>query len=237
MTQKTKDYEKFTLLDFNRDVDSRHVKKLKDSISKFGYLHSNPIIVNSGFEIIDGQHRFVACKEMGLPIEYEVIVDANDSIMIDLNNTAKGWTINNFINHYARKTKNQNYLRLQRLVSTTSLGPSVILGLAKGTTCGGTDSSAIRLGTLKFSLDDELRVTSYLKKVEKISKLLKQKVTGKFCSGLITLSKYKGFKWDTLESKALKYPTMAYPCRTAEEYAMMFKDLYNYGTRKAENRI
>lgn len=43
--ETTKDYERFKLLEFNRKgLDRNHINKIKDSISKNGYI-GNPILV------------------------------------------------------------------------------------------------------------------------------------------------------------------------------------------------
>lgn len=68
--QETKEYEKFTFLSTNRPVQRNHVNKLKKSLSEYGFLESQPITVTEDYKILDGQHRFIACKEMGIPIKY-----------------------------------------------------------------------------------------------------------------------------------------------------------------------
>ena len=68
--QETKDYGKFTFLTANRPIHRGHVNKLKKSLTEYGFLDSQPITVTPDFRIIDGQHRFIACKEMGLPVKF-----------------------------------------------------------------------------------------------------------------------------------------------------------------------
>lgn len=235
--QQTKDYEKFSMLDFNRNLKRNHINELKEKIAKYGYLKSNPIIVNDGFEILDGQHRFTACKEMGLPITYQVVKDINDSLIIDLNTSQLKWTSENYINHYANKDHNPNYVRLQRMCKDYGLPATTILYMAKGFIQGGFQSKAIREGRLKFTLEEELKANSIFRHTEKIAKSLRQKQTSRFCAALVKVSEYKGFKWEVMESKAESHPTVGYKCRTAEEFEKMFKDLYNYHTKKEENRI
>ena len=65
---QTTDYSMFQTLEGNRNLNKLHLKRLKNSFQK-KYLLS-PIIVNEKFEIIDGQHRFEAGKQLGLPINF-----------------------------------------------------------------------------------------------------------------------------------------------------------------------
>ena len=65
---ETKEYSKFKFLKGNRDINESHVKRLMISF-QIHYLLTI-LIVNDHFEIIDGQHRFLAAKNLGLPIIY-----------------------------------------------------------------------------------------------------------------------------------------------------------------------
>ena len=69
--QQSTNYDEFRTLNANRNVSENHVKQIKAAIETVGNLTEVvPIIVNENKEIIDGQHRFEACKELGLPIFY-----------------------------------------------------------------------------------------------------------------------------------------------------------------------
>lgn len=88
--QESKEYNNFKFLSANRPIDYNHVNKIKKSLQEYGFLDSQPITVNSEMEIIDGQHRFVACKEMGLPIKFvQIQPKRTDNILVSLNTTQK----------------------------------------------------------------------------------------------------------------------------------------------------
>jgi len=103
MILRETDYSKFKVTKLNRELDKSQILKVKNSISEFGYLEYNPVIVNPEMEIIDGQHRFEACKALKLPIIYAIEKGRTDKIMIGLNTTQKNWTIWDYIEHYAAK--------------------------------------------------------------------------------------------------------------------------------------
>lgn len=74
---ETTDYDKFVIVDGNRIID--HVEHIKQSMKE--HYVPNAILVNEKFEILDGQNRFKAQKELGKPVRYIVeeglgIVDA-----------------------------------------------------------------------------------------------------------------------------------------------------------------
>lgn len=69
-TSESTDYEKFKFLDGNRRIRNAHVKSLIKSMKD--KLLDTVILVNENFELIDGQHRFLALKELGLKIRYQI---------------------------------------------------------------------------------------------------------------------------------------------------------------------
>lgn len=74
----SEDYDDFHFLKFNRELNKSNVNKLKHQNEEKFEMHKFPIIVDKNHAIIDGQHRFEACKEMGAPIYY--IVDKNKDV-------------------------------------------------------------------------------------------------------------------------------------------------------------
>lgn len=69
-------YDSFKLIDWNREINKQNLGKLISLNKKRFQMHLFPILVSKEFEIIDGQHRFTACKEIGCPVYY--IVDGNE---------------------------------------------------------------------------------------------------------------------------------------------------------------
>lgn len=91
-TRTTTNYSRFGTIEGNRRVSRRHVKELKRLIRTNGNLNEKfPIKVNSRMEILDGQHRFEALKELGLPIVYEIVDGANINTVRAINLGNKNW--------------------------------------------------------------------------------------------------------------------------------------------------
>jgi hypothetical protein len=86
-----------------------HVKRLKESFQK-AYLLS-PIIVNEKFEIIDGQHRFEAAKQIGVPINFLVAPKYGLKEVQMLNENMKNWKNEDYLNAYC-DLKHPEYLKL-----------------------------------------------------------------------------------------------------------------------------
>lgn len=113
----TTDYGIFKRITGNRTVGRTHVKRLIKSIEKHGNLTPhNPVEVNSDMEVIDGQHRIAALKELGLPVYYTVQDSATQEDMHIHNMFRSNWTTVDYIRSYAERG-NQNYVRLLKLLS------------------------------------------------------------------------------------------------------------------------
>lgn len=85
------------------------------SIDKHGFI-MNPIIVNENFEVIDGQTRLAACKELGVPAYYIVVPKIGIDECMVLNANSKTWTIFDYIVSYAEQG-NENYKRILQLAT------------------------------------------------------------------------------------------------------------------------
>ena len=234
--ETTKNYEMFKFKSGNRNLDRNHINKLKKSITQYGFLQSKPIIVNEDCEIIDGQHRFIALKEMGMEIPYVVEPDIDD-MLITLNVTQKNWTIKDYIKHYAKNGK-ESYKRLLRLSNEMKLDPTSILSMGyRNSYTNGDDTKRIKEGTLIFTLDNELCAKGFYDNYIQVISSLRLMPKSKLCQALIDVSNRKNFNWHRMLNRAYQYPTLAYNCRTKQEYTDMLVKLYNHDLRLKENRI
>jgi len=91
---QTKNYSLFKVAK-NRSVNPKDVAKKRKSIAEIGL--QSPIIVNKRYEIVDGQHRFHALKELNLPVDYLVSYNwKEEEHTATINNTQKGWNTENW---------------------------------------------------------------------------------------------------------------------------------------------
>lgn len=96
---KTMEYDAFRRLDTNRNP--RTYRKIVASINEIGWQH-DPIMVNEKNEIIDGQNRFLACKELGLPIEFMVQEGATIETARKMNTGQSNWVPMDYVKSYAQ---------------------------------------------------------------------------------------------------------------------------------------
>jgi hypothetical protein len=95
---QTTDYSKFNYLKGNRKINLHNLNRLRESLSERQLIST--IIVNDKYQIIDGQHRFEACKELGLPVYYVVANGYGLHEVQVLNTNASNWTKKEYLNSY-----------------------------------------------------------------------------------------------------------------------------------------
>jgi hypothetical protein len=74
-----------------------------------------PIVVSKDFYIIDGQGRFLACKQLGLPIHFIIANDVDESDIILLNVGRENWRIENYLNFYVNNG-HKHYLLVAQIL-------------------------------------------------------------------------------------------------------------------------
>lgn len=98
---ETKEYDRFQFRDANRSVNTSNVNKIVKSIEEIGV--QCPIIVNEQYEIIDGQHRFVALRKLGHVIPYVISQKwSGDDSIAQLQESRK-WTALDFAQSLAKR--------------------------------------------------------------------------------------------------------------------------------------
>ena len=110
--QKTTRYEDFKTILGNRPIFKLAVDRLIKSIMRHDLSAQNPIMVNDKMEVIDGQHRLLALKALGLPVYYIVSHDANLAEVQLLNANVRAWMTVDYLNSYIAQGKPE-YIKLK----------------------------------------------------------------------------------------------------------------------------
>lgn len=103
--QVTDNYNQFKTLPHNREINKRQVTNIENSIRTLDLTMFSPIMVKNNY-IIDGQHRFNACKNLGLPIYYIELDTLKEQDVVTaialLNNNSKNWSAEDFLHLYCQ---------------------------------------------------------------------------------------------------------------------------------------
>tara|TARA_R110000823_G_C15788067_1_gene485841 strand:+ start:85 stop:825 length:741 start_codon:yes stop_codon:yes gene_type:complete len=223
--QTTNDYSLFTSLNGNRNLNKLHVKRLKESMQK-KYLFT-VIVINEKYEIIDGQHRFNACKELELPIRY-IIVNGYGLIEVQmLNANSKNWTADDYLNGYC-DLGYKDYLIYRDFKNKYGLGHNesqLLLGNKHSKGMGATFSTG------------EFKITQYSKACEYADHILSMKELYKgwrrrsFVYAIINLLSNENFDIEYFKNKLRVSPNSLVDCTTVPQCIILIEEVYNYRNR------
>lgn len=225
--EQTEDYGKFTFLSANRRINRQHVNQLKNSLAEYGFLDSQPITVTPDLKIIDGQHRFIACKESGIPIKYVVVHTPKvENMLIDLNNTQRKWNVQDYVVFYAEQG-NPHYVRLLKLSKKYNLSMSCVCTIAQNSVQGGHDTDIIKAGNFKFENSEISVVEPKIEMVLLACKFCGIKPSDRFIRALVLVSRHPEFKWKEFIKKIEYQRDKCYKCSTTSGYIKMLENIYN----------
>ena len=214
----TKDYLRFSFLDNNRIVKSSHVDMLKKSIKNIDLTKYNPIKVDANLRIIDGQHRFHACMELGLPIYYVVLngVDAEQAMIIDNQNNKK-WEMMDWLRYRANKNGGCYKQLLDFVQQTcTTISNAMVIFPAKAI-----NAATLKAGTTDFGVNEKaFDIVHFLQSQE--VKTLSFRNTRAFNLAIrIAFDEYSKRQMDKLKRKILLVPE----CANYKQYLTVFSNI------------
>jgi len=233
----------FKTLKGNRYVNNLHVKRLKNSFRE-SYLLS-PIIVNQHYEIIDGQHRFVAAKEMGLPINFIVCDDYSLKEVQILNTNMKNWKKEDYLKAfcdlgYPEYLRFRNFMRefpdfgiaSSEAILTNHLGSvnKYDSELRSKTNKNGSYG-------INYFQEGNLVIPDYQKSVDNAEKIMMikpyfQRFNNRtFVAAMLGIFRIKDYNHAKLLSKLKNNPTVLQPCQNVSQYKLLIEDVYNFRSR------
>lgn len=227
---ETKEYSMFKYLNGNREIKKSNVDKIIDSIKENGYIE-NPILVNNHLEIIDGQHRLQALKELNLPVHYMVVDGAGLKECSVMNAKATAWNTSDYLNaNIANDSLNAKYIK--------ELANKYNLTDANAMMCiyNSNECNMKRHAIKDNEITDEMKETS-----EVIAKFVSSGVYDKNKGTLRALIIWFKFllkntncDLDVLQNKLIKYNQIFKPYNNVENCIKSLEDVYNYRTREGK---
>lgn len=237
----TSDYSKFNFFSENREIKSFHVKRLKQSIAEKNLLHCNPILVNKDFYILDGQNRFYAARELGVPIYYKFEDFLQLEDIIQMNITALKWGMEDYL-HFHVQNQKPAYITLNRILKAHKyISLPVLLRLL----CNHTRAQdEFKRGYFRFE-KGTAEIEQLCAKMDMVIDFLKNKIVSQkghefirsrtFAYGLsIFLNSDRVDVVVFMEQLNLQFKSLR-PCTQYNYYVDLFLEIYNYKLKK--NRI
>ena len=229
---QTKDYAMFSTLSGNRELNSLHISRLRDSI-KQNYLMTI-IVVNEKFQIIDGQHRFNVCKELDLPINYIIAPGYGLQEVQILNANSKTWSANDYLNGYC-DLNYPEYIQYRNFMKRFGFGHKVNLALLTPNSLGsnGRGYETFRNGEFKvYNLDFAVSVANKIKIVSKIYPGA-ERLT--FVIAFIHCLRKPSFLFDDFMDRMKYKSSILVDCTTTNSYLSLIEEIYNFRRKEKVN--
>ncbi len=233
---ETTDYTIFKNTKGNRGINTSHVERLKRSF-KNEYLMS-PIIVNEAFQIIDGQHRYHAAKELNYPINF-IIKKGYGLQQIQVYNTnMSNWNKKDYLNMYCDLGKTQyiNFRAFMNLFPEFGISACEAL-LSDATAVKQEKINGIKQNQHYFENGDfEIKDYKYSIHIAKMIIQIKPFYSGfnrrGFVCSMINIFKNNDYDHGQFLERLQANPNSLTHCNNITQYKLLIEDIYNFKSRQ-----
>lgn len=220
------DYGKFSMLETNRDLRIPHVEELKESIKN--HPLEKPIDVNEKFQIIDGQHRFWAWQDLGMPIIYIIHKGWGETEVPILNTNQKNWLPSDFVKMYSEMGK-EDYTKYKEFSERYGFTHHANILLLSGGSIKSKQTKLFNEG--KFEVKKWMWANMIAKQILDLKPHYAGYKRSSFVSAYIQISMDNKFNHTVLMEKMQYQSRKLVDCTTVSEYYELLLEIYNYRTR------
>ena len=190
-----------------------------------------PIIVDKNFRIIDGQHRFWACKEMKMNIYFVITDEVTIRDIATLNSNTDKWKAKDFVNCYidlgVRHYKVLlDFMEQHRLSITTAAN---LLQLGEAMEGGANVSSKIKDGL--FEVRHEESANEIAVQTKELIEFTEKPKSRSFIKAIGVLMDSESYSQEVLVKKLQSSGEKIKERGTYKEYLSHIEDLYNFKNR------
>lgn len=227
---QTYNYDMFKFMEGNRKLSSTNLNQIISSMKEKQLII--PITVNEKFEIIDGQHRFTACKYLDLPVYFiiEKGYDIEDVIRANVNGGRK-WFDGDYLNKYCL-LKDERYEEIKKLISDFNITINDFIKLLS--TIQNKKNTIVKreFREGRISLDGISLLTNFLMALEDF-KDFKFYKRGNFIQAFSRLYFREDYNHEYMVKKYNTYYPNLTKQSTVDEYlSVLCNKIYSYGTTK-----
>lgn len=227
----TTDYDAFVFRNANRDVDMGHAHRIAESMKENGWQGA-PIEISltddGKYQIEDGQHRFLACKQSGTPVKFMVVKPKTIYDVATQNSMKKGWKGSDYIKAYS-EDGNYNYKRLKNLEDEF---PKATLSDILDVVVGKHKQDNLKKGYVRITDEQFYKAREVLKSLMPMIetlKLINVKTVANYKKRLIDLLMHDIVDPQRMIDKLDKHGRMLLPQSATKDQALQYLEaLYNY---------
>ena len=231
----TTNYSLFKFLDGNRNVNKLNLNRVINSMKEYPLI--TIILVNERMEIIDGQHRFLALKELGLPINYVIVRGYGIKEVSVLNAIGMNWTKMDYLETHI-KGGNENYIKFKkfredfpkltfsvctRLLSGLNSLKMEILDGVKGKT-KDFENGTFEIRDIDTAYENARKIMDFEPHYKGYSDLT-------FCLTLLSIFKHPNYDHARMLKRLSVQPNSIRGCKNQKQYHELLEEIFNYKSR------
>lgn len=225
----TTDYSIFKFLKGNRVLNIKNLRKIMESMKI--KLHDSPIQVNENMEVIDGQHRLEALKQLGLPVQYYISVGANLKTVQDLNTNTENWKVDDYLHSYIAKGV-KDYVIYKQFMDAYKFNHKITAYLLSGDPKGNTQ----KFNTGEFKIVNIEKASDIAAKLNTVGGYYDGFKRRTFCYAFVRCLNNRKFSFDEFITKLSYQRSKLFDCARVDQYLEIIEEIYNY-KRAAKDKI
>lgn len=229
---KTNDYSMFKHMVGNRNINKLHLKRLTESMSE-KYIEV-PIIVNSYNQIIDGQHRFEAARELGKDVYYIKVRNLNLDDVHRLNTNSKNWTAEEYMQGYCELGL-EDYIKYRDFKRKYGFGHNETNAiLTNRSRMSGSKNTDFNDG--KFKIKDYDLAVKNAEKIRMVGEYYEGYKRRSFVYAMLELFENPDYNHVEFLSKLSFQSVKLQDCTDIKGYLILIEDIYNF-KRSKNNKV
>jgi hypothetical protein len=233
---QTKDYTIFKKRYENRDLKPHLIEILKESISKKNLLSFFPITVNGKMEVMDGQNRLEACRQLGETVWYTINDDMTDEDMLAISTNMLAWGYLDYLEYFCKKGYPE-YKLMKQIMDDYSIGHDHVMKFRAAGNMSKKGKSLFTCGELKLIPESVIR--DRMEKFQDIVSTMKDHMIGNkewlkqkvFFLSIIIMLNDPDFDVEYFKQKVILQIHRVKRCPSAQVYIELWQDIYNYKLR------
>lgn len=224
---QTKNYEMFKFRNDNRSIRQYHVQELVNKMKEKGWIQGSYAVINEKNEVIDGQHRILAARTIGIPVSFTIERKTSFDTIQDLNQSQVNWSKYDHVHGWVTK-QNQNYIILEgfmkrypefKITEMMMFLSNSFTSVTKETfESGRFEVRSVRVG--EEWINNFRQLKPYFEKGYNKSIFVRSLIK--------VMSKKKEFSFDQFIHKVSIRPGSIHLCGTVDQYVEMIENIYNF---------
>ena len=238
--QVSRDYSVFKMILGNRGIYepkiSRLISDFSSGLNLFPYC---PIIVcreNKHLKIIDGQHRYVACRRLGQPVYY---IEADDIELKDIarmNSNTDKWKNADFIKCYSQLGKT-DYTVLSEWMGKHKVSLSVSVSLLQHNKVSGGGSVIANFKEGNFKVNHLDQATEFIEVVDRLFSRYRFYRDRELLKAVHMIHSHNTWGVDRMKERMDIHKDYIDRQSAASTYIFLLEHVYHLGLKKSDPHI